>query len=79
MFFNDDIELKNREYDEKYVSEKPGEMSFEKGKIVKKDKFWIYDREINNTHVASRLKKSQKSIPNSTDEFLSGYKKAERK
>lgn len=32
LFFNDDIELKNREYDEMYVSEKPEEMSFEKEK-----------------------------------------------
>lgn len=78
LFFNNDDELKKHEYDEKYVSVKPGTKTFEKGKIVKKGKFWIYERKVNENSVSSKLKGTQKRIPDSIDEFLSGYKQVER-
>lgn len=77
LSFYDQDSLDKNSYDEIFVSTEPNLTDFENGSIEQNKNQWVYRRKINDIEYNFPLERSKKDIPNSTNEFLKKYKKAD--
>lgn len=78
LSFYDEKGLNSKRYIGIYESTEQSMIDFETGTIEQKENQWVYRRNSSNGYVEYPLERSKKNVPNSTNEFLKKYKKADQ-
>lgn len=77
LSFDNEENLNSNKYTEMYESNEPSAIDFKTGSVKEREGAWVYRRNSNNGYVEYPLERSKKNLPNSTEEFLKNYKKAD--